>query len=47
MSERNIESARVISLRTETLTYPLVRRSRIYAKLSHMPVELVQKGKAE
>ncbi|MFZ3188555.1 MAG: hypothetical protein WA180_08845 [Candidatus Sulfotelmatobacter sp.] len=24
--------------------WPLLRRSRIYAKLSHMPVELVQKG---
>jgi len=26
--------------------WPLLRRSRIYAKLSHMPVELVQKGKS-
>jgi len=25
--------------------WPLLRRSRIYAKLSQMPVELVQKGK--
>jgi len=26
--------------------WPLLRRSRIYAKLSHMPVEFVQKGKS-
>ncbi len=26
--------------------WPLLRRSRIYAKLSHMPVELVQNGKS-
>jgi hypothetical protein len=26
--------------------WPLLRRSRIYAKLSHMPVELVEKGKS-
>jgi hypothetical protein len=26
--------------------WPLLRRSRIYAKLSHMPVELIQKGKS-
>jgi len=26
--------------------WPLLRRSRIYAKLSHMPVELVQEGKS-
>jgi hypothetical protein len=27
--------------------WPLLRRSRIYAKLSHMPVELVQKARVE
>jgi len=26
--------------------WPLLRRSRIYSKLSHMPVELIQKGKS-